>query len=98
MYEAFEGIPRCTRIVDDVLAYDPNMGSHEDHARQILTRCAEKGITLNEAKFEFGKTRIIFAGYEITKHGYSIAPKITQEQNGVARIHRIGQPNVEHVR
>ena len=33
---------------------------------------------MNEAKFEFGKTRIIFAGYKITKHGYSIAPKITE--------------------
>ena len=33
---------------------------------------------MNEAKFGFGKTRIIFAGYEITKHGYSIAPKITE--------------------
>lgn len=33
---------------------------------------------LNENKFEFGKTSIIFAGYEISKHEYSIAPKITR--------------------
>jgi len=52
MYEAFEGIPRCTRIVDDVLAYDPEMKSHEEHARQILTRCAEKGITKESKRKE----------------------------------------------
>ena len=64
--------------MDDVLAYDPDMKGHKDHGRQILRWCAEKGIMLNENKFEFGKTSIIFAGYEISKHEYSIAPKITR--------------------
>ena len=47
MDEAFAGIPDLRRIVDDVVAFDHNQMEHVEYIRNILTRCAEKRISLN---------------------------------------------------
>ena len=61
------------RATDDNLLFDSTIEGHIQHVKQFLQRCREKRITIAPDKFEFCKTRINFAGYDVTKDGYTPA-------------------------
>ena len=61
MAEAFEGLTRFRRIVDDVIIYDKDVESHRDHVQQFLQRCQERQISINKYKF---------AGFQVSSEGY----------------------------
>ena len=68
---ALAGLPRTSKVVDDILAYDDNYSSHLQHITQILQRCDSHGITLNPAKVTFAATTLDFCGYVIGPNGYT---------------------------
>ena len=73
MDEALQGITNIHKIVDDVIVYDQEERQHIEHVREILCRCEDKGISLNRDKFRFCKTKVRFAGLQLTQQGYSIS-------------------------
>ena len=62
--------------MDDVIVYDQEERQHIEHVREILRRCEDKGISLNRDKFRFCKTKVRFAGLQLTQQGYSISEDI----------------------
>jgi transposase InsO family protein len=78
MYEALDGIEQHRRIVDDVLIYDVNKDVHVRHVREVLQRCADKGISLCKEKFQFCESALEFAGFIVSQHGYEVSPSITK--------------------
>ena len=69
-------IPRLVRIVDDICLYDQTIENAFWHAWDLLTTCAENGIMLNEAKFQFCSPIVDFAGLTITMDGVRPSEKI----------------------
>ena len=53
MDEALTGISQVRKIVDDCLVYDADFDAHVNQVRQVLQRCAAKGISLKRDKFVF---------------------------------------------
>ena len=78
MDEALTGIPQVRKIVDDCLVYDADFDAHVNHVRQVLQRCAAKGISLKRDKFVFAQQQVGFCGYIITPDGYHVNPDITK--------------------
>ena len=77
MDEAFSGLTGYRRVVDDIVIYDSDSTQHAEHVRQFLLRCAERRITLNQDKWEYAQPRVTFAGFNLSKDGYSIDSAIT---------------------
>ena len=68
---ALAGVPRTSKVVDDILAFDDDYSSHLQHVIQILQRCDSHGITLNPAKVTFAAGTLDFCGYVISPDGYT---------------------------
>ena len=68
---ALAGLPKTSKVVDDILAYDSDYASHLQHVIQILQRCDSHGITLNPAKVTFAAETLDFCGYVISPGGYT---------------------------
>ena len=68
---ALAGVPRTSKVVDDILAFDDDYSSHLQHVIQILQRCDSHGITLNPAKVTFAAGTLDFCGYVIRPDGYT---------------------------
>lgn len=77
MDEAFAGLSGYRRVVDDVVIFDSNEAEHAAHVRQFLQRCAERMITINKDKWEYAKSQVTFAGFQLSQDGYSIDTAIT---------------------
>ena len=58
------------RATDDCLLFDRSLEAHVEHIRDFLTRCKEANITIAPDKFEFGKRKVTFAGYEVSQADY----------------------------
>ena len=71
---ALSDIPRCEKIVDDILLFDATWTDHVDHVKEFLTRCRRAGITLNPNKFAIGERQVNFAGYLIGADGIQADP------------------------
>ena len=81
MDEAFEGLNNYRRIVDDIVIFDENVNDHIARVRKFLHRCAELGISINKDKFNFLKTSVTFAGYELSNQGYKIDKSLLKAIN-----------------
>ena len=77
MDEAFSGLTGYRWVVDDIVIYESDSTQHAKHVRQFLLRCAERRITLNQDKWEYAQPRVTFAGFNLSKDGYSIDSAIT---------------------
>ena len=77
MNMAFQGLHGFSKLVDDVVVYDSTVTSHVTHVRQFLQRCSDCGISLNPDKFNFAKTEVPFAGFQLSPDGYCIHPDLT---------------------
>ena len=67
MAEAFAGLTRFCRIVDDIVIYDSDITQHVNHVKEFLQRCSEKKISLNLNKCKFFQTQVTFAGFIVCR-------------------------------
>ena len=67
--EAFEGLSKFRRVVDDIIIYDKDEASHINHVWQFLQRCQEKHITLNKEKCMFSCRQVTFVGFKLSSEG-----------------------------
>ena len=77
MDEALQGLPNCRRVVDDVILFSNSLEEHLVQVRQLLSRCKEAGISLNLNKLQLAQPVVKFAGFIVSKDGYSPDPQLT---------------------
>ena len=63
------GLEEVICSIDDVLVVGKDYQEHEERLTAVLERLKSAGITLNSAKCEFQKDRLIFLGHLIYKDG-----------------------------
>ena len=64
-------------MVDDVVIYDNDRGSHMAYVHQFLQRCQERQISPNRDKCSFVQTQVTFAGFQLSSEGYHVDSSIT---------------------
>ena len=69
--EVIKDITRKIKVVHDTLLYDTNIKEAFYHTFDFLTRCAQNGIVLSKAKFQFCKDTAQFGGLQIISSGVS---------------------------
>ena len=78
MDEAFEGLTGFRKVVDDVIIFSRTKDEHIRHVRKFLTRCEEKGISLNVSKLQLAQQTVKFAGFIVSGDGYRPDPELTK--------------------
>ena len=63
--------------IDDVIIFGCNQGEHHERLHSALKKIEEYGVTLNVAKCEFNKNRLLFLGHVIDRDGISADPSKT---------------------
>jgi len=69
MMSAFEGIEGVEVVVDDILVHGSTIAIHDQRLRQVLNRCREINLKLNDSKCQIGKTAVHYVGHTITRDG-----------------------------
>ena len=72
--QAFEGIQKLQKVVDDIILYDDNLDEHLRNVRAFLQRCRDNQITLNPKKTKFAQEEVKFAGYVVSSEGIGADP------------------------
>jgi len=71
MSSMLEGLEGVICLIDDVLIYGSTIEEHNERLEKVLKNLNEGGVTLNEQKCEFLKTKLKFLGHEISSDGIS---------------------------
>ena len=61
MTEAFEGLSRFRRIVDDIVIFDKDEESHKRLVKQFLQQCNDRRISLNKEKWQYCQDKVDFS-------------------------------------
>ena len=78
MDEAFEGLTGFRKVVDDVIIFSRTLSEHLQHVREFLSRCQERGISLNKEKLQLAQQSVKFAGFIVSQQGYRPDPHLTK--------------------
>eukprot|EP00057_Strongylocentrotus_purpuratus_P006656 XP_011661130.1 PREDICTED: uncharacterized protein K02A2.6-like [Strongylocentrotus purpuratus] len=76
-----EGLEGVFKIADDIIitGHGADMAeandNHDENLKAFLDRCSERGIRLNEEKFDYKSEQIKFMGHVLSKDGLKIDPK-----------------------
>lgn len=87
--EAFEGLNGYRKVVDDVIIFSRTLEDHILDVRAFLTRCQEKGISLNLAKLQLAQRSVRFAGFIVSQDGYHPDPQLTRAISEFPTPHNI---------
>eukprot|EP00731_Ephydatia_muelleri_P030587 Em0022g101a len=72
-----EGLDGVLCQMDDVLLFGKNKEEHDVRLRAALEKLEAAGVTLNEEKCEFEKSRLLFLGHIIDEQGIHADPNKT---------------------
>ena len=74
MSQILEGLDGVLCQMDDVLLFGKNKEEHDVRLRAALEKLEAAGVTLNEEKCEFEKSRLLFLGHIIDEQGIHADP------------------------
>ena len=77
--QTIQDISNAKNMSDDVIIWGKTLEEHNTALTKVLQRFEEKGITLNEGKCRFNKTRLQFYGLVFSKEGVSPDPSLVQD-------------------
>ena len=77
-HSSLEGLTGYKKVVDDVVIYSNTLEEHGRDVRAFMTRCQEKGISLNRKKLQLAKQEVKFSGFIISHDGYRPDPQLTE--------------------
>ena len=77
MSQILEGLDGVLCQMDDVLLFGKNKEEHDVRLRAALEKLEAAGVTLNEEKCEFEKSRLLFLGHIIDEQGIHADPNKT---------------------
>ncbi|XP_031330692.1 uncharacterized protein K02A2.6-like [Photinus pyralis] len=72
MMETLEGLEGVVNLADDMLIFGKTKVEHDQRLAQVLERLKQRGLRLNKEKCVFGKKKVKFLGYTISKEGVGI--------------------------
>lgn len=64
-----KGLKGVKVFIDDVLVYGATKEEHDLRLKAVLDRLKENGLTINEAKCEFGQPMVKFMGHQLSEDG-----------------------------
>lgn len=64
-----KGLKGVKVFIDDVLVYGSSKEEHDVRLKAVLNRLTENGLTINEAKCEFGQPTVKFMGHQLSENG-----------------------------
>ena len=66
MEEVLRGCFECAApYIDDILVFSENGGEHAGHLREVFKALSSNGLTVKEAKCQFGRTHLEYLGHLI---------------------------------
>ena len=71
MDEVTRDLPRTFVYLDDVLVASRSEAEHREDLRRLFERLRDFGLAINPGKCEFGRDRVEFLGFAVTKSGIS---------------------------
>jgi len=74
LLEALDGLEGVLCIADDVIIHGKDVKQHDRRYDQMLERCREKGIKLNEDKLQLRTNKVDFMGHTVSENGLQIDP------------------------
>jgi hypothetical protein len=69
MSQSFGYLEGVETDVDDILVWGTTTEEHDQRLKKTLQRCEEINLTLNQSKFEFGTTEVVYIGHTLTAQG-----------------------------
>ena len=69
LFTKLEGRVRFAMFLDDVIVTDKTQVEYENNLLEVLTRLSDTGLTLKEAKCEFGMSEVQYLGYQVWSYG-----------------------------
>ena len=77
MHRVLSGVENCEAYLDDVVAYSSTWSDHLHTLSLIFSRLREASLTLNLAKYEFGKATVTYLGKQVGQgHVRPLAEKV----------------------
>lgn len=64
-----KGLEEVKVFIDAILVYVPTTVEHDARLMAVLNRLEEFGLTINEAKCEFGQKIVKFMGHKLSESG-----------------------------
>ena len=77
MSAVLSGLPGVLCQMDDILIFGRDTAEHNQRVEAVLKRIEGAGVTLNQDKCEFGKSRLTFLGHMIDQDGIRADPAKT---------------------
>jgi len=63
------GLDYCQCYIDDILIASPDLKTHRLHLREVFQRLKNNGLSINAAKWIFGKKEVDYLGFTINSQG-----------------------------
>ncbi|XP_076028441.1 uncharacterized protein LOC143017536 [Oratosquilla oratoria] len=70
--EALADIPNLAKVVDDIIIWDSDYGTHLRRISEVLNRCRTHGISLNADKMTLAAPSVNFCGFTVSQDGVAI--------------------------
>ena len=67
--EILTGLPVCKNTSNDIIAFGPTTGEHDQNLHGVLTRLQQHDVRLNEEKCSFSRSEITFCGHIFSSKG-----------------------------
>lgn len=64
--EVLHGLPNVVKVVEDVLIFDATLKTYLQCVREVISRCANPGITLHLKKFSSSASEADYCGFKVT--------------------------------
>lgn len=78
VYEVFDDLPACRRVVEDVVVFSKTYAEHVQLVRQLFKRAADHNVSINVSKLVFAQSSVNFGGYLIDSSGFRPHPNLTR--------------------
>eukprot|EP00731_Ephydatia_muelleri_P022771 Em0015g354a len=86
-----EGLDGVLCQMDDVLLFGKNKEEHDVRLRAALEKLEAAGVTLNEEKCEFEKSRLLFLGHIIDEQGIHADPNKTASIKNMKPLQNVSE-------
>ncbi|KAL5477426.1 hypothetical protein EMCRGX_G024224 [Ephydatia muelleri] len=91
MSQILEGLDGVLCQMDDVLLFGKNKEEHDVRLRAALEKLEAAGVTLNEEKCEFEKSRLLFLGHIIDEQGIHADPNKTASIKNMKPLQNVSE-------
>lgn len=85
--ETLEGLQGCINVADDIIVHGKSEMEHDRNMKELISRCKERNVQLNDEKACLKKKELEFLGHIIGQNG------VKPDPNKVKAILEMPEPN-----